>query len=363
MSNAKLWTIAAVLAVWLFALPIGSSFLRSVSAGDREQQTHDEHGHSHIHEHAPNAQSERMLDHPSVSPWGWLGLYSLLIAAASLFGGWLPGHLQLSHLRFQLVMSVIGGLILGIGVLHLLPHALHDLGQDEGDSVAKWMMVGMVTMFFLLRAFHVHHHPPEIAASIDNESSGVFSDRRNVETRAGHDHSHNSQCDHAQAPRGRLSWAGLFFGLAVHTLMDGLALGATLQAESQHGNGPFIGLGILLAIALHKPLDSLSITTLMTNAGKSTKARWIVNLVYTSLCPIGAAAFLLGVGQMSAGGHFVVGCSLAFSAGVFICIALADLLPEMEFHSHNRVRLSIALLLGIGLAWAIQFLEPAHLHY
>jgi zinc and cadmium transporter len=259
-------------------------------------------------------------------------------------------------------MSIIGGLILGIGVLHLLPHALHELGQDQGDTVAKWTMFGMVTMFFLLRAFHVHHHEPDMPVNVDAASSSDSVAEGLVETHAGHVHSPHSQCDPAHGHRGRLSWTGVLLGLAVHTLMDGLALGATMQAESQHESSAFIGLGIVLAIALHKPLDSLSITTLMMNAGKSAKERWIVNLVYASLCPIGAAAFLLGVGQMSAGGHFVVGCSLAFSAGVFICVALADLLPEMEFHSHNRVRLSIALLLGIGLAWAIQFLEPADLH-
>ncbi len=39
-------------------------------------------------------------------------------------------------------------------------------------------------------------------------------------------------------------------------------------------------------------------------------------------------------------GNSVAGWGLAFSAGVFLCIALSDLLPEMEFHSHHRVPLS-----------------------
>ena len=50
------------------------------------------------------------------------------------------------------------------------------------------------------------------------------------------------------------------------------------------------------------------------------------------------------------------------SAGVFICISLSDLLPEVQFHSHDRLKLSAALLLGIVTAWAIGFLEPAHTH-
>ncbi len=293
------------------------------------------------------------------SRWGLLGLYSVFIAAASLFGGWLPGHVKLTHLQFQLAMSAIGGLILGIGVLHLLPHAVQEIGQQGFDHIAHWMMAGLLMMFFLLRAFHVHHHEPEL----EPRSHDDHTDDSSSQGHDSHTHTHDSHCNQPHAPQSRLTWMGIFFGLAVHTLLDGLALGATMQAEASHTTATFVGVGIMLAIALHKPLDSLSISTLMINAGKSTRARWTVNLIYASLCPIGAALFLLGVGQMGDSAHFVVGCSLAFSAGVFLCIALADLLPEMEFHSHHRVRLSIALLLGIGLAWAIGYLEPAHLHH
>jgi len=58
----------------------------------------------------------------------------------------------------------------------------------------------------------------------------------------------------------------------------------------------------------------------------------------------------------------VLGCALAFAAGVFLCIALADLLPEVAFHAHDRVQLTLALILGIVLAWCIGFLEPEHSH-
>ena len=32
------------------------------------------------------------------------------------------------------------------------------------------------------------------------------------------------------------------------------------------------------------------------------------------------------------------------------CISLSDLLPELQFHSHDRLMLSVALLLGLGVA-------------
>ena len=52
--------------------------------------------------------------------------------------------------------------------------------------------------------------------------------------------------------------------------------------------------------------------------------------------------------------------SLAFAAGAFISIALGDLLPEVQFHSHHRLRLTLLFLLGVALAFALGWLEPPH---
>jgi zinc and cadmium transporter len=51
--------------------------------------------------------------------------------------------------------------------------------------------------------------------------------------------------------------------------------------------------------------------------------------------------------------------ALAFSAGTFLCIALSDLLPELQFHSHDRFKLSVALLAGVGLMAATAAIVPA----
>jgi zinc and cadmium transporter len=72
--------------------------------------------------------------------------------------------------------------------------------------------------------------------------------------------------------------------------------------------------------------------------------------------------FVLGLNQLASQQHVVVGCALAFAAGVFLCISLADLLPELTFHAHDRVPLTAALFLGVALAWAIGFWEPKHSH-
>ena len=69
--------------------------------------------------------------------------------------------------------------------------------------------------------------------------------------------------------------------------------------------------------------------------------------------------FYLGVSPVAEANPVVLGTALAFSAGTFLCIAAADLLPELQFHSHDRVKLSAALLAGIALAVLFGALEGA----
>lgn len=308
-------------------------------------------------------------------------LYSALVAAASLAGGWLPNFYKLSHTRLQMTMSLVAGLMLGVGLWHLLPHGVVEIQTSrEGnalDVALWWLMIGLVTMFFLIRAFHIHHHghgdveADEGAAKEAKAASGLAVVHDHVHgEHCAHDHDHEHGHGHSHGdddfvPKHPLAWMGLFFGLALHTLIDGVALGASVSGEAHGGESAgFIGLGTFLAIALHKPLDALSIQSLMRAGGWSDNWRAAVNLGFALMCPIGALIFFFGIGADVFGGksHLIVGCALAFSAGVFLCISLGDLLPELHFHSHDQAPLSFALVLGIALAYGIRYLEPEHAH-
>lgn len=278
-----------------------------------------------------------------------LSLWCLLIVSASLLGGRLSGALLLSHRSLQMVMSFVAGLMLGIGVLHMLPHAHAVLGSI--DQTAWSMLAGMGVMFLMLRAFHFHEHEP-----LHPPHS-----RLAAEGGSDQDYAHaEAQCAvHHQAPQGgahRLSWTGVFFGLSLHTLIDGVALGAAVTAEGV----AFGGMGVFAAVCLHKPLDAVSITALMQAGGVSQSRQFAVNLAFAMMCPLGAGLFLVGArfGPEAA----LVGHALAFSAGVFLCISLSDLLPEIEFHTHDSVRLFGSLFAGLALAWLIGLLEPAQWH-
>jgi len=298
----------------------------------------------------------------NISFLGLLAIYSVIVVGCSLLGGWLPKFIRFTHTRIQILISLVGGLMLGIAVFHLLPHAVHEMGSSRIGEIAWAMMIGMVVMFFMLRFFHFHNHDA-VDFSEQTSKNSELSVSKTCDHDLSHEHgSHAHHHDHSH--QSGLSWVGVLIGLGFHTLLDGVALASTMQVEFKHSGGQSMlwGIGVFLAIVLHKPLDAMSITSLMRAQGASDGKCALVNILFSAMVPVGA---MLVIAFGSFGGPFsqsIAGWGLAFSAGVFLCIALSDLLPEMEFHSHNRIRLSVALLLGIMIAWAIGFLEPSHLH-
>ncbi len=276
------------------------------------------------------------------SPTLLLLVYCLAIACFSLVGGLLPNWVRMTHTRTQLVMSAVSGLMLGVAFYHLLPHSIAlQPGPRAADTSVWWLMIGLIFMLLLLRMFHFHQH--DFSSEEDQH----------------HDHHHH----HEQPAAHSLSWLGVALGLALHTLIDGVALGAVMLGELEEGAAAgMAGLGVFLAILLHKPLDAMSITTIMEAGGWDRGARATTNLVFAFMCPLGALLFYFGVDLLADSRNLVVAAALAFSAGAFICIALSDLLPEVHFHSHDRTKLTLAFLLGIVLAYGIGALEPASIH-
>ena len=100
----------------------------------------------------------------------------------------------------------------------------------------------------------------------------------------------------------------------------------------------------------------MTIAALMTRGGWSPAWRHAINGLFSLAIPLGAIIFYVGIADEGGGGA-MLGAALAFTAGAFLCIALSDLLPELQFHDHDRVKLSAALLLGLALAYGICRLE------
>jgi zinc and cadmium transporter len=266
-------------------------------------------------------------------PVAALAGYLVLIAAAAFLGGASVSLFALGHRATQVLLSFTGGVLLGVGLLHLLPHAAYELGGDI-EATMGWALIGFFAMFLLERAFHAHaHHAADSACEHDH----------------GPDHHHHH---HAAAATGsRWAWCGALAGLTLHSLADGAALAASVNADQTAGFATF------LAILLHKPLDSAIIATLMISAGATRGMRTAVNLGYAAVVPLGAAGFLASLPLFGGQREMVVGIALALAGGAFVCIAAADLLPEVQFHAHDRLLLTTALVLGLGLAWGMTVAE------
>lgn len=271
-----------------------------------------------------------------------LTIYCALVLMASLAGGWLPMLVRLTHTRLQMAISFVAGLMLGIALLHFLPDATEQL--NSVDRAVKWTLGGFLLMFFLQRFFHFHHHDlPEG----DPEDCCHGHDEPHT-----HDHSHTL----AEKSAAQLSWAGTALGLTLHSLLDGLALAAAVAAGT-HGHAGLAGLGVALAVILHKPFDALAVATLMTAGGKSRSSRQLLNVLFALATPLGVVLFQFGASRFADSNAVFLGCSLAFCAGTFLCISCSDLLPELQFHSHDRFKLSLALVAGLAVAVLIGSFE------
>lgn len=273
--------------------------------------------------------------------------YLVLIAAAAYAGGSSVAFLSLGHRRMQVLLSLTGGVMLGVGLLHLLPHAYLELSRQL-DTTMAWVLAGFFLMFLLERAFHGHaHHSADGSHGCSH----------------GHDHAGHPEHAHGTAASGPWAWCGAFAGLALHSLADGAALAASVGADGDHGTGLLAGFATFLAVVLHKPFDSAIIATLMANAGATPRTRRIVNVAYALVVPLGAMLFLASLRVFGGNQNAALGAALAMAAGAFLCIAAADLLPEVEFHSHDRLLLTAALTLGIAIAWGIVVMErSSHAH-
>ena len=276
------------------------------------------------------------------SPVLLLTIYCALVLLASLAGGWVLLVIRPTHTRLQLATSFVAGLMLGIALLHFLPDAAEQL--HSVDRTASWVLGGFLVMFFLQRFFHFHHHDTPEGDPEDCDAHEHV-----------HDHEHHA---HTLADKSaqQLSWVGTALGLTLHSLFDGLALAASVAAGAQ-SHAKLAGLGVAMVVILHKPFDALAISTLMTASGSSRFSRHLLNTLFSLVSPAGAVLFYLGASQFADSNGVLLGCALAFCTGTFLCIASADLLPELQFHSHDRFKLSIALLLGLSVAVIIKHFE------
>jgi len=266
-------------------------------------------------------------------------IYALIVAALSLAGAAVPLRFRPAHASLQLYLSLAAGALLGAGLFHLLPESAELIHGSFGLPAA----LGIMIVFLLQRYLAPHSHE--------------LSPREHEHGDCDHDHhrSHEAadevavhRIEHSQGPGPFLTGMIAIFALSIHSLFDGIALGAA-SAHVDSAGGSLI-LSVFLSVLIHKPMDGLSVSVLLMQAGVRPRKLWMVQIFYAALVPVGAVAFRF-VEVSLEDASLYVGYALSFSAGTFLAIALTDLLPELQFHSHDRHKLTAALLLGMAVMW------------
>jgi zinc and cadmium transporter len=289
-----------------------------------------------------------------------LSAFCLAILTVSILGGLLPLATVLNHTRLQVYLSFSAGTMLGAAFFHMMPEAV----RVGSVATIHWAAVGLLALFFLERFFSFHHHEPHAHGPVvHRHEDGV-----------GVEDSHHESSADCTAPGSRadsspmtrsavraIPWGSAAFGLVIHSLVGGVALASAVAADFKIRAGlGSAGWGVFIATLVHKPADALTITSLMLRGGSSRWSALFVNFGFGLMIPAGVAFFALGMGGLgSTSASSWTASALAFSAGTFLCIALSDLLPELQFHSHDRLKLSVALLTGFALMAATAAIDPA----
>src|SRR5215208_2782069 len=137
----------------------------------------------------------------------------------SLVGGFLQLLRDLSRRALALLLSFSAGVLLGAVFFHMLP----ETGRVLNESIG-WPILGGFLLIFVMERFVFVHACDE------------------------------HECDIHQMG------IPAFLGISLHSLLDGVALGAGLIL-------PQLGPVVLLAVIIHKVPDSMSISSILLSAG------------------------------------------------------------------------------------------------
>jgi len=207
------------------------------------------------------------------------------------------------------LVSYAAGVLLSVGILHLLPEAQ---GLSEYASLA--ILAAFIAFYFLEHHlfFHASHEELHHAS---------------IEVHGGHEHS----CDNPH-PLGTVA----FFGMTMHSLIDGMIIGTGFEVAPQLGTVAAIG------VICHEVPEGIAMLSILLHYGYGKSRAILFTAVVALATPLGAMLTFTFIGALSPQG---IGLLLAFATGSFIYIAASDLIPES--HRARGWQGTLALCAGI----------------
>lgn len=235
-----------------------------------------------------------------------------VVILLTLGGGLLPLAREWNRATIRLLLAFGTGVLLGAAFLHMIPESVDRLGHSVGLPV----LAGFLLIYVLERFVMVH------------------------------------ACEEEGCSFHHIGLAA-FVGITLHALIDGFALGAGIAI-------PSLTTAVTLAIVLHKLPATLSLTGILLHCDYPRKRIVWMIIGFALATPLGAVLAYTVLAGFA--GEQVLPWAIAFSAGTFLAIATADLLPQVHSAPAGRYRNLIALFAGIAAMSLSGELGHVHAH-
>jgi zinc transporter ZupT len=231
-------------------------------------------------------------------------LFALVAASANIIGGLMVTRNDWAYRSLRYFIAVGAGFMLGTVFLEMIP--------ESAKNGTRWWPILLISGYMIV---HFFEH--------------TFAT-----------HLHFGEETHHDEMNVALGVSALI-GMMVHTLFDGVAIGAGFSVSRE------LGLLVFIAMFLHKIPDGFTIASIVRSTGHPP-ARAL------------AASALLGVATLIGVGAFYALGSPAFAlplaAGCTLYVAATDLMPEVN--REHGVRMALLVFAGMGLFLLVRTFAP-----
>lgn len=203
----------------------------------------------------------------------------------------------------MLLVSLSAGTLLGDSFLHLIPEMTEK--NQTGSAVWLWLLSGILTFFILEKIIHWRHC--------------------HLKTTSNHPH-----------PVGLMNLAGD----GLHNFIDGMIIAGSFLVSTK------LGLATTLAVIAHEIPQEIGDFGILLHAGYSRAKALLLNFA-SAIAAILGVFLTLAIGVQAASFTSFI---IPFTAGGFIYIATADLIPELRKDTAPAKSLQQLLLIVIGMA-------------
>ncbi|OWF50416.1 Zinc transporter ZIP14 [Mizuhopecten yessoensis] len=267
----------------------------------------------HCHHGNEEKEMEEAEKPSSAEAWGYGIASASVIVFISNIGVFFKPCMK--SVGFQRIMYFCVALAVGTlgatGLLVLIPESLGITGADSPIPDYKWKLItaiaGIYVFFLVERCINWRAKNKKKSKDID------LSEGESLQKNDVHGHSHGAKGEVAT-----VAWT-LLLGDALHNISDGLAMGAAYTENVA------LGVSVSLAILTEELPHELGDIAILLHSGMTIKRALFLNFLAAVTIYMGLIIGVV-VGENTDANTYI----FAFAGGLFVYIALADMIPEMN---------------------------------